>query len=811
MTKILGIDLGTINSCVAVVIDGKAVVLRDGERSTIPSCVAYQQGKVVVGHAARRAAVTDPHNTISAVKRLIGHSYQSREVQLARERAAYAVRPGTGSTVVLDVSGYELTPIQVSARILERVRAVAEHGLGEPVKSCVISVPAHFNDVQRKATKLAAEYAGLEVRRLINEPTAAAFAYGYKRGDDFTLAVYDLGGGTFDITVMRAEGDRFSVLATDGDSYLGGEDFDYAITDWIRSEFEQEHGFDLRRDPPAWLRAKEAAERAKIELTDRETSDIELPFLTQLPDGSRPHFRRSLRRSQFQALADPIVRRTLELCERCLRDAGVSQIQIDDVLLVGGQSRMPAVRNAVREFFAREPRRDINPDEVVAIGAALYAYSISADELTVEAEDEAGDAYEIAVRNAEVARRMVDEVEKLGAQSKQLDDSALRSRLEALLARTELPVRPTTQNLEPFDAELTPSLSRLAFGSATPATGPVFGERDEDLPSSRSSDADVPIERAGQRSGSRRAEHAPESTPRVSDERGFPEDDEDTLPSLSASLPAQRPRDFDLPAQGPDKTPVQRRSGAVKRRPAPVAASMLDELDVDESPTDPSRDPSLPRRRPDAEQLPIALQDLNSQLEELNHRAQEVIERLAAGLSADDLDAETGGAKPSPLQAAADLIAQQLGSAEQASHSARARLEVADEHRNARRVDLVDVTSHAVGIGAALDLFTELIPHNTAVPVARTRIYTTNQDGQSEVEIRVYQGRHRLASENQLLGSFILQGIPPAPRMTPKIEVTFSIDADGILSVRARDAQTLREQSIRVEDPLGLQQVERKE
>ncbi len=265
---ILGIDLGTVNSCVAVVKDGRAVMLSDDSRTTIPSCLAFQRGQEIVGHAAKRHGATDPQNTISAAKRLLGHSFDSPEVQDALERTSYPIRPSPLGSVLIEVDGRELTPIQVSASILQRLREVAELALEEPATKAVISVPAHFTDVQRKATKLAGEYAGLEVLRLINEPTAAAFAYGYRKATDFKLAVYDLGGGTFDITVMTAEGDCFRVDATDGDSYLGGEDFDNAILEWLIEEFKSEHGHDPSGDESARGRLIEAAEKAKIELSE---------------------------------------------------------------------------------------------------------------------------------------------------------------------------------------------------------------------------------------------------------------------------------------------------------------------------------------------------------------------------------------------------------------------------------------------------------------------------------------------------------------------------------------------------------------
>ena len=314
--RILGIDLGTVNSCVAIVEGGRAIVLSDDSRRTIPSCLALQRDKELVGHVARRQEVSEPLSTVSSVKRILGHRFDSPEVQTMLARVPYTINPRPVGSVLLEVGGRELTPVQISARILQRIREVAENALGEPVAKAVISVPAHFTDVQRKATKLAAEYAGIEVVRLINEPTAAAFAYGYRKGEDCKLAVYDLGGGTFDITVMTAQGDCFRVDGTDGDSFLGGEDVDRLLVDWLIEAFEREYGHDLRGNRVAALRLKEVAEKAKIDLSTVEETQIELPFLAQLDDGSRPLFSCTLTREKLEELARPLLDKTLELCER---------------------------------------------------------------------------------------------------------------------------------------------------------------------------------------------------------------------------------------------------------------------------------------------------------------------------------------------------------------------------------------------------------------------------------------------------------------------------------------------------------------
>ncbi len=661
-SRIVGIDLGTSNSCVAVVEGGKARALGEDGRRTIPSCLGFARGKEVVGEAARRLATTDPHNTVVAAKRILGHSYDSPEVQKARERMPYAIRPSPLGSVLLEVGGRELTPVQVSARVLQKVKQVAEQALGESVERAVISVPAHFNDVQRKATKLAAEYAGLEVVRLINEPTAAAFAYGYRRAEDLTLAVYDLGGGTFDITVMTAKGDTFQVDATDGDSYLGGEDFDHAIADWLVSEFQAEHGHDLRGDEAARLRVKEAAERAKRELSEVPETKIELPFLAQLPDGSRPHFARRLGRDKLEELVRPLVDRSLELCKRCLLSASLQREDVNEVLLVGGMTRMPFVRNAVKQLFGKEPRRDINPDEAVALGAALFGYSIASGDLREEALEAAEEAYEVAFKQTAVARKVLADVERL--RPAELRPKEVGDRLQQLLDEAELEIE-------------------------------THGE----------------------------------------------------LPELRNA------------------------------------------------------------------ELPAAVERLKDEMLEIEKRAAEVIRK--AQLEAEASDATLGSEGTPPpfdrdalFDTAKEHIAERLALAHHASIAVETRLEEAEEHGRARKVELIDVTSHALGIAAAADVMSVMVPKNTRIPARHVRKFTTHEDGQTEVEIRVFQGPYPRASENHGLGSFVLEEIPPAPRLVPKIEVAFELDASGMLAVSASDGSTGRQQSMRIEAPVALRQEE---
>ena len=377
MGKIIGIDLGTTNSCVAIY-DTAAKVIEnaEGDRTT-PSVVAYSKaGEILVGASAKRQAVTNPHNTFFAVKRLIGRRFKDAEVQKDLSLVPYAIiEHDNGDAWVKTSDGKKMPPQEVSARILEKMKKAAEAYLGETVTDAVITVPAYFNDAQRQATKDAGKIAGLNVKRIINEPTAAALAYGLdKGGADRKIAVFDLGGGTFDVSIIEmadVDGEKqFEVLATNGDTFLGGEDFDKRIIDYLVAEFQKDSGLDLRNDPLALQRLKDAAERAKIELSSSQQTDINLPYVTADVSGPK-HLNIKLTRSKLEALVDDLIKKTIEPCRTALNDAGLRASDISEVILVGGQTRMPKVQTAVAEFFGREPRKDVNPDEAVAAGAAI--------------------------------------------------------------------------------------------------------------------------------------------------------------------------------------------------------------------------------------------------------------------------------------------------------------------------------------------------------------------------------------------------------------------------------------------------------
>ena len=383
MSKIIGIDLGTTNSCVAVMDgkQGKIIENSEGDRTT-PSVVAFaRDDQVLVGQSAKRQAITNPTNTLYAIKRLIGRRFKDKVVQRDAEMVPYKLVESDNGDAWVEVKGRKIAPPEISARVLQKMRKTAEDYLGEEVTEAVITVPAYFNDSQRQATKDAGRIAGLEVKRIINEPTAAALAYGMgqQRGDR-KIAVYDLGGGTFDISIIEiAEIDgetQFEVLATNGDTFLGGEDFDNRLIDYLAGEFEKEQGVDIRKDPLAMQRLKEAAEKAKIELSTQQQTEINLPFITADSAGPK-HMNIRLTRAKLEALVEDLINRTIEPCRTALADAGLSVGDISDVILVGGQIRMPKVQEAVRDFFGREPRKDVNPDEAVAMGAAIQAGVLS--------------------------------------------------------------------------------------------------------------------------------------------------------------------------------------------------------------------------------------------------------------------------------------------------------------------------------------------------------------------------------------------------------------------------------------------------
>jgi molecular chaperone DnaK len=385
MGKIIGIDLGTTNSCVAIMEGGKPKVIEnsEGDRTT-PSIVAFtKDGEVLVGQSAKRQAVTNPANTVAAVKRLIGRKFTDKVVEKDVSMVSYKIVKADNGDAWVEVQGKKMAPPEVSARVLMKMKKTAEDYLGEPVTEAVITVPAYFNDSQRQATKDAGRIAGLNVKRIINEPTAAALAYGLdKDGGDRKIAVYDLGGGTFDVSVIEiaeVDGERqFEVLSTNGDTFLGGEDFDLRVINYLADEFKKESGIDVRKDPLAMQRLREAAEKSKIELSSSQQTEVNLPYITADASGPK-HLNMKLTRAKLESLVEDLVQKTMEPCRIALKDAGLSLKDVGEVILVGGQTRMPLVQKAVKDLFGKEPRKDVNPDEAVAVGAAIQGGVLSGD------------------------------------------------------------------------------------------------------------------------------------------------------------------------------------------------------------------------------------------------------------------------------------------------------------------------------------------------------------------------------------------------------------------------------------------------
>ncbi len=378
--RIIGIDLGTTNSAVAVMEGGSPKIIPTTEgRNTYPSIVSFKNSDITVGDAAKRQMVLNPQNTVNSVKRFMGRKFKDTAVQAAIKHVAYKIVEGKDGMAVVEINGKQMTPQEISAKILGKAKADAESYLGGTVDRAVITVPAYFDDSQRQATKQAGEIAGLKVERIVNEPTAAALAYGLDKKGSATIAVYDLGGGTFDISILEIGDGVFEVKSTNGDTFLGGDDFDNVIIEWIISEFKKDQGKDLSKDPQALQRIKDAAEKAKIELSSAQQTEINQPFITQGDDGQPLHLTMSLTRAKLEELVDDLIQKSFKPVEKALKDANLKPNQIDEVILVGGMTRMPKVQEEVKKFFGKEPHKGVNPDEVVAIGAAIQAGVIGGD------------------------------------------------------------------------------------------------------------------------------------------------------------------------------------------------------------------------------------------------------------------------------------------------------------------------------------------------------------------------------------------------------------------------------------------------
>lgn len=685
---VVGIDLGTTNTVVGVVRDGEASAVRDSDGETlIPSVVSFHQsGSVLVGRPAKDRRVVDAANTVYSIKRLIGRSWSSEQVARARSRLPFEMREGPGQAVLVVARGESFTLPEISAFVLRHAKSIAEKALGEPVDRAVITVPANFNDLQRAATKVAGRVAGLEVLRILNEPTAAALAYGYGKGKGERIAIYDFGGGTFDVTILDLSSNVFEVLATAGNTFLGGDDIDLAIAERMADACAAEHGIDARADPQIFERLRYYAEKLKLELSTAGSASIDVPDIGPGQGGRHQRLTFSMDRAQIEALALPIVRRTFDVCREALGIARLSPGDLDQVVLVGGSTRLPIVRSTVAEYFGRLPLDRINPDEVVALGAAIQA---------------------AALTGLDRRRSVIPKPPMPAARANEGPRSS------------SIPVRSSPSHAPPLPRRRSPlakggTLGGIGgpgpvsrpLGNTTPAAGfpaPGTGYGDDDEPT-----------RVGPTRGSineRRTAPNPQIDLDV--------DDFDDITSPDARFAGAR-----LP-----KLPPSRQSSSVSEPvSAPTQPTWELPLELDEPPLPPhafSDPPATPRVRTTHDSSP--------------------------------------------------------------PKSSRPVLPL-----------LVDVTPLSLCVETVSGFRDVVIERNTPVPCEQSRTFVTAQDGQDTVLVRVGQGESERFEETTLLGELELLGLPPAPRGAVRVVVTFALDTNGMLDVRAADEETGRASSARL-------------
>ena len=741
-SPVVGIDLGTTNTVVGVVRDGQAVALSDAEGNRLlPSVVSFHpNGSVLVGHEAKARRRIDAPNTIYSVKRLIGRSWTSDEVAAARKRFAFEMKEGPGNAALVLARGETYTLPEISAFVLRKAKHVAEQALGQPVERAVITVPANFNDLQRAATKVAGRVAGLEVLRILNEPTAAALAYGFGRGHDERIAVYDFGGGTLDITLLDLSGNVFEVLATAGNTFLGGDDIDMAVANRMAEECLELHRFDPRSNRESFEQLRSAAEALKIRLSTHPTASIDIDEFVPAPGGRLLKFPFSMTQGEFEELASPIIEQTFEVCEDALATAGLDAHGFDQIMLVGGSTRIPLVRERVRSFFDKAPIGHINPDEVVAIGAAIQA-------------------------NALAGQRR-------------------RSLVPAPPGRLRHESAPP-----PFPGVPSPPRAHTA-------TYPGIGTSPEVAP-------------ARSLAGTQRSPDAP---------RG----------AFGGTEPYSAAADLPLvvPSRRAASSPLA--EGAFGSRPEEEEPEELDESDLVELETT-DQEPEIPTPRriegvginritPSPREADLPLAPIGQLSAPLGHEAEDQEETPPTdpvpGVAPPPGLAGTSAslAGPSSARAAASsrvvapvsvgvssMVGSSISVREARSYSAPVVQSVrGDALRGETAPLLVDVTPLSLSVETVSGFCDAIIARNTPVPCERTRVFATARDNQNSVTVRISQGESSRFEDNTLLGELELAGLRPAPRGKVQIEVTFVLDTDGILSVRARDIQTGRATSVRV-------------
>lgn len=761
---VVGIDLGTTNTVIAVVRGGKALVLADetGAR-LLPSVVSFHpNGEVLVGHKARERRLVDARNTVYSIKRLIGRSWNSDEVTRARQRFPFELREGPTHGPLVSARNETYTLPEISAFVLRRAKAIAEKALGEPVERAVVTVPASFNDLQRASTKVAAREAGLEVLRILNEPTAAALAYGFGKSGSERIAVYDFGGGTFDLTLLDLSGNVFEVIATAGDSFLGGDDVDHVIAERIAMRLVQETGFDPRTDVQIMERLRAGAESIKISLSTQQDITVEYKEVGYGPGGKPIDLRYTMTRTELEQLAMPLVDRTFDVCQEALALARLKHDAFDNIILVGGSTRIPLVRRKVETFFGKKPLDRVNPDEVVAIGAAIQAAALTGAERRRQSTP-------APILNADAVKQT--RIQTLGGVGKQGQKAPVAPPPRTTgrivgqpLEEARIQAKPTTK-AEKVDA---PSV-----GDSLASDEPTLN-RSMDM----HFDDEVTVARQVPQLPGNAPPAAPDTRPPPKDENVYP-------PNMPGAVgPAPGRPVVTAPLVPQHSRPLDRTTG---RLVAPQQTPQIVQADL--PPFDGSPEPqTLPRGFPDHSPEPIALQHVvppqQNQLYFQPPPQQPPPQQAAPQMM-------PGPRIPSvpPLPALPGLPSPPSGAPQPSSAFPSSFPPITQGNAPL----LIDVTPLTLAVETVSGWVDRVIARNTPVPCSQTRQFTTSADNQQVVIIRVCQGESEHFPQNTALGELELSGLRRATRGDVRIEVTFELDADGILQVRARDVETGRQ------------------